>query len=179
MSDENYYKREEDQKWRDQVTGRLVSLTNGEQVQNGRLDKLEASTLRLDLILRGDPDGGLIESIDQLEAQLRRINAVLEPDALGKGGLVNEVRALIRKDEKEERRADRWWKGIVPVVVAIVSLIGLLLTNLERIEPYFKKPVPKPLSEVKKKQKRRVVVRHTEAPRGMPEVQDPDEGTLE
>jgi hypothetical protein len=165
LSDENLYKREDDLRWRDRTEERVVNLQNGEATQNDRLEGLEEKIEELDRILRGNPGDGLIEELDVTKGDLRRINAVLWPDAVGNGGLINEVRRLLKKDEWKARESDNRWKFYTAVVVAIVSLTGLLLTNLDRIGPYFKELTSAPGANVSEKSAVRKQRNHRRAAR--------------
>jgi len=139
VSDEDLYKREEDRQWRQRIDERLVALTTGEQVQNDRLDELEEELQTQDKILRGDPNEGLLEQVDEIAGHIRRINAILWPDAIGGSGLVNDVRQLSKREDRAIRESENRWKFWTAVVVAIVSLVGLLATNLDRLASYFAK----------------------------------------
>jgi hypothetical protein len=127
----------DDKQWREQVNDRLASLTAGETVQNDKIDEINEEMDGMKEILDGKSsdraDMGIKGDIDEIKTRLRRIDGILWPDAAGNAGLVRLVNQQAKRDEREERRSDRWWKGLTPVIVAIVSTIGLVLTNLDRI----------------------------------------------
>lgn len=92
----------------------------------------------IDALLRGDPErdtDGAIARLHQLENSLNLLKAVILRDAAGGRGLIGRVEAL----EAGERGADNRWKFATAVVVAILSLFGLLLTNWERLEAFLNK----------------------------------------
>lgn len=131
---------------KDSVAARLVSLTDSEVRQNDRLDELADEIATIKHILHGMPgqkeDKGVVGDLEKLDESVTRINATMwpsDPLSMGKSGLVFEVRKLLNQDERQERRAERWWKGMPMIIIAVISTVGLIITNLDRIEPYFKK----------------------------------------
>ncbi len=137
MSDEeNFYKREEDRKWRENVDSRLVTLITAQTVVNDRLDELEEISEALDRVLRGDPEkdtGGLIERLHDAETSTSRLSALLFPDHTGNGGLVNDVKTLKRRDELEQRNHDNRWKFWTAIALAIISSATLLIKEWPKI----------------------------------------------
>lgn len=146
-SDDSNYKRVDDQKWRDSLNEWRAAQSASEVAQNDRLDEHDEEIEGVKEFLHGKEsdrdDNGLAGDVEKLKDQMRHVNGVLWPsDPLSltsKVGMVADVRRLVNKEDKEERRADRWWKGIGPIVVAIVTSAALVLTNLDRILPSIKK----------------------------------------
>lgn len=120
----------------------------------------------IDALLRGDPErdtDGAIARLHQLENSLNLLKAVILRDAAGGRGLIGRVEAL----ESGERGADNRWKFATAVVVAILSLFGLLLTNWERLEAFLNKqrkldPLERMIQNAKhpKAKRRHIVIRN-------------------
>ena len=114
------------------ITERIVNLTQAQKVTGDHLDQIDETLDALDRVLRGDYENsrdGLVSRFGDMEHQLRKINAILFKDATGKAGLLDTVDALIsgRMDAVERR------KSTASVVIAIITSIALVLTNIDRI----------------------------------------------
>lgn len=145
MNEDDNYRREEDRKWRDHVNDRLSNLTASETVQNDRIDNLLAMIDEIGHLLEGVPDdkndNGIKGDLKELQGTIALIRSVLSLDLTGnpgydntgKPGYLKKVELMWRNDERRERRAERWWKGLTPIVVGIIGLLGGALMNLERI----------------------------------------------
>lgn len=121
--------------WHHGVDENLASLNTGQRVNDRAIKILEVSLRSTDKLLRGDPEkdtAGLIARLHDIETQLAKMNAVIFVDSTGKRGLVHEVEAL----STGERTAEQRWKFATAIVVAILSLLGLLITNWDRISAY-------------------------------------------
>lgn len=132
---EDYYKREEDRRWREKVNHEQVSLMTGHQVLDGRLDVLEEKLGELDDVLRGNAKEeleGLLAQVHTLEVVVARLNAVIFMDSTGKKGLQHDVQVLQSGELTQEQR----WKFWTAIVVAIISFAGLLLTNWDRLSGF-------------------------------------------
>lgn len=132
---DDYFKREEDRRWRESVDHQLVSLMTAQSVVNDRLDDLEEALSRQDKLVRGDPDretAGFLERLHEVEALVAKLNGVVFQDATGKHGLVKEVEALTN------RRQDRQftWRNVTEVVIAII-MSGIFLHLWPEIKAIF------------------------------------------
>lgn len=163
-NDENYYKRKEDKEWREKVDHEQVTLITGHQVLNARVDEIEETLTELDEVLRGDRQqkiGGILARMHDLENQLARLNAVIFVDSTGKKGLQHEVQIL----QSGERTMEYRWKFWTSIVVAVISLLGLLVTNWDKILGYLihsKKsdPVEQMLNRAKRSKHRTTIIRY-------------------
>lgn len=126
---------------------------------------IHRSLAEIDGFLRGDREkdtDGAIARLHQLENSLNLLRAVVLKDAAGGRGLIGRVEAL----EAGERGSDNRWKFATAVAVAILSLLGLLLTNWERLEAFLNKqrkldPLERMIQNAKhpKPKHRRIVIR--------------------
>jgi hypothetical protein len=119
--------------WRHGVDENLAGLNAGQRVWDQELASIQKIVTGLDEMLRGDPlreTSGLVARLELIEHDLAKINAVLFVDPTGKRGLVHEVEVLT----SAERTASERWRFATAVVVALLSLAGLILTNWTKIE---------------------------------------------
>lgn len=118
--------------WKHSVDEHLVNLTTAQKVTDRQLEDCERILTRLDRVISGDPQAdlsGIVEQMHQIQRDLNKINAVIFVDSTGKRGLLHEVEALT----SGERTASERWKFATAVTVAIISMVGLLLTNWNRV----------------------------------------------
>jgi len=143
VNEESNYRRIEDEKWRESVSTRLVSLTDSEVTQNDRLDEVDGEIHTIREMLEGRPsdrdDNGIKGDLHDLSVGVSELRRLMMPDHLGQGGILIRLKALEKKAGIEEHDLDNRWKFKTAVAVAIVSAIALVLTNLDRIEPPLKK----------------------------------------
>lgn len=129
---ESFFKREEDRKWREKVDHEQVTLMTGHQVTSKRLDDVEDKLDELDRTVRGDVEretGGLIERLHRQETEIAKLNAVVFMDAAGEKGLQEAVKELKRR----EKNAGYRWKFWTAIVGFLLTLTGLIFTNLDRL----------------------------------------------
>jgi hypothetical protein len=140
----------------DDLRDRVLSLTNSDLAQNDRLDELEARLDHLDKLLEGDPedkhDNGLKGDLKDLDRGLNSLRAIMAPDSLGHGGIINRLKAL----ESGERTSESRWKFKTAVVVAFIGTLTAIVTNLDRIEKFFQ-PKPAVIQPVKRRPVKRVI----------------------
>jgi hypothetical protein len=125
--------------WESSVNDRLVSLTSAQKTTDDELDEIQAAIARDDRILRGDPEEdheGLQEAINRHQVLLNKLNAILNPDSLGNGGLLNDVRDLKKDRDRSEKREGYIWKFATAVVVQFLILTGLLVVNWDNIAAF-------------------------------------------
>ena len=153
-------RRENDREWVRNVDHQIVTLLTGHQVLDRRLSQIEEAIKDLDLILRGDPSDerdGMTAQIHQIQTALARINAVVFVDSTGKHGLVKDVEEL----KTGEHLIENHWKFFTSVAVALLSLVGLMLTNWDRITSYLRRPSEDRVSQMIEDAKRpKVIHRH-------------------
>lgn len=179
VSNEELWKRDEDKRWRERTDERLASLTSGETVQNDRLDAMEEQMRELDRVLRGDPEkdsGGIVEHLHEVQTGLNALRALMAPDALGGGGVLNRLKMLEKKEAREFRASEYHWKFWIAIVGFISAVTVAVVTNVDRIEAFWRHQTRPPIETKRPKVRRRRVVVHREAeeddsaPEGMPEV---------
>ena len=139
--DEDNYKRSDDRIWRERTDERLASLTGGENIQNDRLDEIEEGIAEIDRILRGDPEkdtGGIVEHLHELQTGFNHLRALMAPDALGGGGVLNRLKALEKEEARKERREEYHWKFWLALVAFASATTVAVITNLGRIETFWR-----------------------------------------
>lgn len=125
--------------WAASVDERLVNLTSAQKSADTDLDDLRLELLKVDRILRGDPErdlDGLIEMIKEHQKEINKFNALLNPDHLGQGGLLNDLREVLGSRQRSEKREGYLWKFATAVVVQFLILIGLIVVNWDKIQEY-------------------------------------------
>lgn len=138
--------------WRHGVDENLATLNAGQRLWEREFTQLRKILKDVDRLMRGDPQmdtDGVIARLHKLENDINLIQAVVLKDRAGNKGLVGRVEAL----ESGEHRSDNRWKFFTAVTVAIISLLGLLMTNWDRIETYLKRPTKDPLERLFEKAK--------------------------
>lgn len=142
MANEDLYKRGNDQKWREQVDARLAALTSGENDQNDRLDEIDEELKEIRHLLEGRAsdknDNGLKGDIQDLSRGLNQLRAIMAPDSLGNGGIINRLKAVERSSGIEEKSIESRWKFWTTLMVAAAGFLTAALTNLDKIQPFFK-----------------------------------------
>lgn len=140
----------------DDITARLVSLTAGEAVQNDTLDELKSRVESLERDIRGDKETiGIVAELRELHARMNMFDRLWAPDALGNGGIKNRLAGLEQWKEKSTTESEYKRKYQTTIIITIISTIGLLLTNLDRVADGFKRFAPNsPVFEKPKKVKK-------------------------
>lgn len=156
----NDARREDDREWIRNVDHQLVTVLTAHQVLDRRLTELEEAIRDLDFLLRGDPaedTDGLAAQIHLVQRDLSRLNAVIFVDSTGKKGLQKDVEDLKSGEHRAEYRLKFW----APILVAFISLVGLLATNWDRITNYIRRPDPDPVSqEIEDAKRPKIIHRH-------------------
>jgi flagellar hook-associated protein FlgK len=121
----------------DRTNERIVALTTAQKVTNDHLDQIDETLDALDKVIRGDYENsrdGLMARLHDLEQEIRKLNAVVFQDSTGKKGLVATVDVLVsgRMDSLERRKSN------VSIIIAIITSVALVLTNLDRIGTFWK-----------------------------------------
>lgn len=155
--------------WHRGVDENLASLNAAQRVWDREVNLIHKQLAEIDALLRGDPDrdtDGAIARLHQLENGINLLKAVVLGDAAGGRGLLGRVQII----ERGERTSDNRWKFATAVVVAGLSLVGLLITNWDRIEAFIQKqhkpdPVEQMIEKAKhpKARRRHVVIREEPA----------------
>jgi len=130
--------------WAHGVDENLASLNIGQRVTDRLLEDIELQLADLDKVIRGDTEletSGHVGRIHNLETQVAELRAVVIMDASGNRGLQHDVEEL----KTGERHSEYRWKFFTSVVVAIISLLGLLITNWSKLEKYLNKRSVDPL----------------------------------
>lgn len=127
---------DEERAWRHRVDEHLVVLTTAQKVTNDHLDQIDETLDALDRTIRGDYEkdrDGIVARMENMERSVALLHSVLFKDSTGKKGLVDTVDVLISgKIERREKRKD-----YITIAIAIISTIGLIITNLDRIESFW------------------------------------------
>ncbi len=121
--------------WHHGVDQNLAGLNAGQRVWERELVIIRKLLGEFDHLLRGDPDkdtDGVMARLHYQENEVNLLKAVLLKDKAGNRGLVGRVEAL----EKGEKGAENRWKFATALVVALLSLLGLILTNWGPILAY-------------------------------------------
>lgn len=121
--------------WRHGVDENLASLNAGQRVWDRDIRQIRKSLSDIDALLRGDPaedTDGVMARVHALETDIRLLRAAVLDDAAGNMGLQGRVSKL----EGGEKSSENRWKFATAVVVAILSLLGLLLTNWDRLAAF-------------------------------------------
>ena len=161
-NEEEHFKREDDRKWRESVQSRLVSLTDSELTQNDRLDEVddEIHTLRAMLEGKADDknDNGIKGDVHDLTVKYNELRALMMPDHLGQGGVINRLKALERREEKELQIGIEKWKFWVVLVGLIGTIAVAVISNLDRIETFLRRndPVDQAIEKAKHPKGRKV-----------------------
>lgn len=153
MTEESYFKREEDRKWREKVDHEQVTLMTAHQVIDRRTDILEESVERLDAILRGDPSdmrSGILGRLEHMEDLVARLNAVIFMDSAGEKGLIEQFRKIQRGDTQSGYR----WQLMIAIVGFAAATATAIFTNLDKIERFFSRSSKDPIHEMVEKAKR-------------------------
>ena len=133
--------------WEHGVDENLAGLNTGQRVTDRLLEDLDQNYGALDRLLRGDAEketDGLIAKVHEIETKLARINAVLFVDSTGHKGIQHDVESLL----SGERTVAERWKFAAAVLVAALSLLGLVLTNWLKITSYVEdKTITNPLDQ--------------------------------
>lgn len=147
--------------WERGVDENLASLNTGQRVNDRILEDLDKNYAALDHVLRGDAEkdtDGLIAQVHEIQTKLARVNAILFVDSTGKKGLQHEVESLL----SGERTASERWKFATAVVVAFLSLVGLLITNWGRISGFLeaqdKDPVDQAIESAKHRHIKHIIL---------------------
>lgn len=121
--------------WHRGVDANLASLNAGQRIWEREISGIHRSLSEIDAFLRGDREDdtdGAIARMHQLENSINLLKAIILKDAAGGRGLIGRVETL----EAGERGSDNRWKFATAIVVAILSLSGLLLTNWDRLQAF-------------------------------------------
>jgi hypothetical protein len=131
--------RKEDQDWVNSVENRLVSLTSAQKQTDDELDDLDARLEELNHLLEGKPDdktdNGLKGDLNDLTRSLRKLEAIMAPDSLLQGGVINRLKALeSAMGMKQIRSTNRWQFGTAVATVTVTAIAGII-TAMLAIEP--------------------------------------------
>ncbi len=144
--------------WRHGVDENLASLNSGQRVWEHDQQLLGKALSDIDALLRGSTEedtDGMVARVHNLENDVALMKAILLTDKAGNKGIVSRVEDL----ESGERTSDNRWKFATAVVVAILSLAGLVATNWQRIDTFMTgsdfPSVPRPVPH---RRHRRVVI---------------------
>lgn len=123
---------------------RINSLTTSETVQNDRLDELEDELHAIHQMLEGKAsdkdDNGIKGDIVDLARGLNQLRAIMAPDSLGSGGLINRIKALEKDDARGAKSIEYRWKYWTAVTVAVISMVGFLVREWPDIRNAFYGP---------------------------------------
>ncbi len=115
-----------------------------------RLERLEDMVREFDELLRGDRRRkvvGLLADQDRMDAELRKLNAVVFTDSTGKHGVAHDVDVLMGRQAGVDRRSEFRWKYWIPTLLAVLAMATTILTNLDKILQNLPKPKLSPLEE--------------------------------
>lgn len=124
--------------WRRGVDANLASLNAGQRIWEREFKAIKAVLFDIDHLLRGDPEkdtDGIIARLHNQENDVNLLKGIILKDRAGNKGLVGRIEAL----EGGESSSERHWKFATAVVVAFLSLLGLILTNWGALKGYLEK----------------------------------------
>lgn len=151
-TDDSNFKRAEDQKWRERTEERIVGLTSSESVQNDRLDEIDEELIKVHEILDGKSDdrddNGIKGDLKDLSRSYNELRALMAPDHLGHGGIINRLKALERNAGLEEKKIDNRWKLIIAVAVGVLGLLSSLIMSWDKVSTFLNKKSSDPLEQM-------------------------------
>jgi hypothetical protein len=114
--------------WRHGVDENLASLNSGQRSQDDKLKALDESQKDTDALIHGETDSGLIGRIEDAEAHVARLMAVVFQDASGTKGLHHDIQMVL--EGREDRRLG--WGNITKIVVALImaGLVGRFYSDI-------------------------------------------------
>lgn len=122
--------------WRQGVDQSLAMLTSAQRTTDKELEDLDVRLHDTEQMLHGDTENsGLIGRIETLEHQNAELRAIILTDATGEKGLQHDVQVLMSGEKTSGER----WKFATAFSVAIISLLGLLITNWQSIQGFIEK----------------------------------------
>lgn len=181
--DDSNFRRAEDQQFKERTNERIVALTASEGQQNDRLDEIDEELVAIHEIVDGKAndrdDNGLKGELKDLNRSYNELRALMMPDHLGHGGIINRLKALERNAGIEETRTEHFWKFWTAIGVALISLVGLLVSNWDKVSAFLSSKNRDPVSEIihkakhpKGRQIRKQVIKYVpEAPIPSPNVE--------
>lgn len=140
--------------WAHGVDENLASLNASQRVWDQELSQIRAILDEIDDLLRGDTQretSGIIGRLERLEHEITKANAVLFVDSTGKKGLAHDVDVLMGRIEERKVR----WSSLTAIIVAVISSLTLLLTNLDKLKHLLPKDNPDQVSRMIEKAKRK------------------------
>lgn len=140
----NDTRREDDREWQRIVDHQLVTAMTAIQVIQDQIKEVKDHLRDMEITLHGQrKNTGLVSEYERHDDLLTHLNSVVFQDSTGKKGLVNDVQSLLSGEHRAEYRLKFW----APILVAAISLVGLLATNWERITNYVRQPDPDILAQ--------------------------------
>lgn len=114
--------------WAHGVDENLASLNSGQRSQDDRLRALDEAQKDADALIHGETDSGLIGRIEDLEADVIRLMAVIFQDASGTKGLHHDIQMVL--EGREDRRLG--WGNITKILVALImaGLVGRFYSDI-------------------------------------------------
>jgi len=149
----------------EELKDRVLSLTNSDLNQNDRLDELEEALEALRVLLEGRSedrdDNGLKGDMHELTRRLNKLEALMAPDSIGEGGIINRLKRLEKRAGFEEKESEHRWKFWASLVGALALVAAAIIPNLDKIEKFFE---PKSSIQAPAPKKRVVKVRRIVLP---------------
>ena len=151
----------------EELKEKLNNLTNSDIIQNDRLDEHDDELQKIHEILDGDPkdrnDDGLKGDVKEMIRRQNKLEALMAPDSLGEGGIINRLKRLEKNSGFVEKESENRWKLWIAIVGLVGALAATIIPNLDRIEKFLEprsslQPAPKKRKVVKR------VIRQVPAP---------------
>lgn len=145
-ADDPTFRRRRDEEWCAKVDHEQTTLMLGYQSILQELSQARTLITELDAVLRGDPTEdreGISEQLHQIQKDLALLKAVVFKDATGRGGLLDDVRAI--KEGREDRRI---WNGSLTKIIVAAITSGFLAHFWGEIRAYINKKTNDPLDEM-------------------------------
>lgn len=128
-TNEEFYKREEDRKWRELTDERIKNLTTDTTVIQDRLEFIEGVLGELTALIRGNTgsrDEGLNGDVRELQRSINRLQA--------------QMVAIVEKEMGlSQTKTEYHWKFWIAIIGFISTATVAIITNLPSIESYIKR----------------------------------------
>jgi hypothetical protein len=134
------------------IKEKINNLTNSDLIQNDRLEEAEDRLAQIESLLEGSAsdknDNGLKGDITEAFRRLNKLEAMMAPDSIGEGGIINRLKRLEKQAGLEERVLENHWRFWIALVGLIGVITAAVVPNLDRIEKFMKprssfQPIPK------------------------------------
>ena len=137
---EDFYKREQDQKWREKVDHEQVTLMTAVNVIQESLRDIKRRLANVEVALHGERGtGGLIAEYERHDEKLTKLYAVVFQDPTGQKGLLHDIDVLMGRKKDDDQSSGYRWAFWTAVVTAVISSGSLFLMKGHVIEKFLER----------------------------------------